>query len=172
MIFYPDLYINNIKEITIEMLKEHNIKGLMLDVDNTLIDFDRNMLEGTPLWCKQLKDDNIKMCILSNSNKIDKVKAVAYQLDIPYINFAKKPLKSGFRKAQKILELDESKIAVVGDQIMTDVLGGNLCKMFTILTKPLHEKDIFITKIKRPLERCIVKGYLKKIEKGDDRNVF
>ncbi len=122
MIFYPDVYLNNVKDITIELLKKNDIKGLLLDVDNTLIDFDLKILEGSKEWCKNLKSKGIKLCILSNTNKIEKVKKVAKELDLPYINFAKKPFKKGFKKAMKFLELEAKNIAAVGDQIMTDVL--------------------------------------------------
>lgn len=122
MIFYPNIYINNVKEISVELLQKNNIKGLLVDVDNTLIDFNLNILDGTDKWCNKLKQSNIKICILSNTNKTEKVKKVAKKLDIEYINFAKKPFKSGFKKAIKLLELEPKNIAVVGDQIMTDVL--------------------------------------------------
>lgn len=122
MILYPSIYLNNVKEITIELLKSNNIKGLLLDVDNTLIDFNKKILEGSKEWCEDLKKQGIKLCILSNTNKIEKVKKVAKELDIPYINFAKKPSKKGFKKAIDLLELDAKNVAAVGDQIMTDVL--------------------------------------------------
>lgn len=122
MIFYPDIYLNNVKEITLKLLKENNIKGLLLDVDNTLIDFNLKILEGSKRWCEDLKKEGIKICILSNTNKIEKVKKVAKELDLQYINFAKKPFKKGFKKAINLLELDAKDIAVAGDQIMTDVL--------------------------------------------------
>ena len=122
MILYPDIYLNNVKEITIDLLKKNNIKGLLLDVDNTLIDFDLKVLEGSKKWCEALKKENIKLCILSNTNKIEKVKKVARELNLPYINFAKKPFKKGFKTAMKLLNLEAKEIATVGDQIMTDVL--------------------------------------------------
>ena len=122
MILYPNIYLNNVKEITIELLKKNNIKGLLLDVDNTLIDFDLKILEGSKEWCDNLKKEGIKLCILSNTNKIEKVKKVARELDLQYINFAKKPFKKGFKKAINLLKLNAENIAVVGDQIMTDVL--------------------------------------------------
>ena len=124
MILYPKIYLENIKEITIELLSKNNIKGLILDVDNTLIDFDKNILEGLDKWAKTMENNNIKMCILSNTNKIEKVKKAANYLNIKYINFAKKPCKKGFKEAQKLLEIENPEnIAVVGDQIFTDVFG-------------------------------------------------
>lgn len=158
---YPDLYLTNIKKITLELLKEKNIKGLILDVDNTLIDYDKNLLEGAKEWCDNLKQNNIKICILSNTNQIKKVEKVAKILDLEYIYFAHKPNKKGFYKAQKLLDLKVEEIATVGDQIFTDVLGGNRVGMYTILTKPIDDRDIVLTKIKRPFEKMVVKKYLK-----------
>jgi len=162
MFLYPNYYCDKVTDITIELLKENNIKGLILDVDNTLIDFDRNMLEGTEEWIDRMKKNGIKCIILSNSNKIDKVTKVGETLDISFIYFATKPLKRGFKKAQKELGLDSENIAVVGDQIFTDVIGANRSKMFSILVNPIAKKDIWITRFKRPIEELIVKSYVKK----------
>lgn len=158
---YPKEYLNSVKDISIELLNKNNIKGLILDVDNTLISLDKKMPAGIVEWVKNIKAKGIKICILSNSNKIDKVEAVAKLIETPYIFFGKKPLKSGFLRAQNILKLKAENIAVVGDQIFTDVIGANRCNMFSILVKPIEEKDYLITKIKRPLEKMIIKKYQK-----------
>ena len=162
---YPKEYFNSVKDITIEFLKENNIKGLILDVDNTLISLDKKMPEGISNWAKKLKEQGIKLCILSNSNKIEKVEAVAKIIEVPYIFFGKKPLKSGFIRAKEILKLQNENIAVVGDQIFTDIIGANRCNMFSILVKPIEEKDYLITKIKRPIEKFIIKNMKKRKEK-------
>ena len=80
MIFYPNIYLKNAIEITIDLLNKNNIKGLLLDVDNTLIDFNLKILDGAKEWANDLKNKGIKLCILSNTNKIDKVKKVAKEL--------------------------------------------------------------------------------------------
>ena len=72
--------------------------------------------------------------------------------------------KKGLLKASKTLQLNPENIATVGDQIFTDVRGGNRCKMFSILVKPIDEKDVFLTVIKRPLENLVIKKYLKSIK--------
>lgn len=159
---YPKAYFNNIKDITIEFLQTHNIKGLLIDVDNTLIDYNKNILDGVKEWIDKMRDEGIKLCILSNTNNKLKVQNVSRYLDIPYIFFAMKPLKHGFKKGMKKLKLDSKNIAVIGDQLLTDVLGANRSNMYSILVKPIHEKDIFITKLKRPLERKIMNKYLNK----------
>lgn len=165
MILYPKLYVDNVKEITFELLQENSIKGLILDVDNTLIDYYKNMPAGVGKWCEDLKNKGIKFCIASNSNKKEKVKEVSQKLKIPYIYFAKKPLKMGLNKAKNIMGLKAKEVAVVGDQIFTDVLGANRCKMFSILVNPIEEKDIFITVIKRPIENLIKNNYEKNTTK-------
>ena len=158
---YPKEYLSSVKDISLELLNKYNIKGLILDVDNTLINLDRKMPEGVSDWAKNLKNNGIKICILSNSHKIDKVGAVAKILNVPYIFFGKKPLKSGFLRAKDILKLDNENIAVVGDQIFTDIIGANRCNMFSILVKPIEEKDYLITRMKRTIEKLIIKNYEK-----------
>ena len=138
-----------------------------------MIDYYKVFPKGTKEWVQDLKKEGIKFCILSNSNKLEKVRSVAKQIDVPYFYFGKKPLKVGFFKARKKLGLKSENIAAVGDQIMTDIIGANRCKMFSILVKPIKEKDIFITRVKRPLENMIIKRYLKRQErKQEKKDVF
>ncbi len=162
MNLYPKIYLKKVQEITYQMLQENGILGVILDVDNTLIDYYKNMPEGVQKWCENLKKQGIKFCIASNSNKKEKVEMVANKLDIPYIYFAKKPLKRGLRKACTIMQIEPEKVAVVGDQIFTDILGANRTGMYSILVEPIEEKDIFITLIKRPIENYIKKKYEEK----------
>ena len=126
MNIYPKAYFNNVQEITIGFLLKNKIKALILDVDNTLIDYNKNLSEDIIEWSK-----------------------------IPYKLFAKKPFKKGFLEVKNILKIKEENIAVVGDQIFTDIIGGNSCKMFTILVDPIDKKDYWYTAWKRPLENKI-----------------
>lgn len=165
MILYPKAHFNNVREIDIEFLRQNNIRALILDVDNTLIDYDKNLEDGTIEWAQELKENGIKLYILSNSNKKEKVETVAKKLNIKYEYFAKKPLKRGFQKVQKELNEKAENIGVVGDQIFTDVVGGNRCKMFSILVEPIDEKDIWITMLKRPIEKAIKNKYKETVMK-------
>lgn len=162
MNLYPKIYLKKVQEITYQMLQENGILGVILDVDNTLIDYYKNMPKGVKEWCESLKEKGIKFCIASNSNKKEKVQMVANKLEVPYIYFAKKPLKRGLRKACTIMQIEPEKVAVVGDQIFTDILGANRTGMYSILVEPIEEKDIFITLIKRPIENYIKKKYEEK----------
>lgn len=165
MIFYPKDYFKRVSEISLEYLKANNIKGLILDVDNTLIDYYKNISENTIKWANELKQNGIKMCILSNSNKKEKVRDVAQKLELEYSYFGMKPLKRGFKKAKQILGLENSEIAVIGDQIFTDVIGANRMKMHSILVEPIEEKDILVTLIKRPIENYIKKKFIENVKK-------
>lgn len=165
MKIYPKEYLRSVLDINMEFLNKNNLKGLILDIDNTLIDFDKNLSEEIVNWCEELKQNGIKFCIVSNTNKVEKVKTVADRLNLQYYYFAKKPCKGGFIKAQRYLNLQPECIGVVGDQIFTDVIGGNRMKMFSILVMPLDKRDIWATKIKRPIEDLVIKSYLRKKKK-------
>ena len=166
---YPNIYLKKVEDITIQTLIKNKIKLLILDVDNTLIDYYKNLSEEVINWAKEMKGQGIKLYILSNTNNEEKVKTVAKKLDIQYKHFAMKPLKRGFKYVQKETNINSENIAVVGDQIFTDVLGGNRSKMFTILVEPIDsKKDYWYTAWKRPIENKIKNKYKTKEEKNND----
>lgn len=167
MILYPNKLVNSVKEITLEMLHKNKINALILDVDNTLINIKQELSEDVKNWVQNMKDNNIKLYILSNTNDKEKVGKVANALDIPYRNLAKKPFKKGFLEVQNILKEQPENIATVGDQIFTDVIGGNRCKMFTILVEPIQKKEYWYTRWKRPIENVIKNKYKKHTIKGE-----
>lgn len=168
---YPNLYLKKVEDITIETLMKNKIKLLILDVDNTLIDYHKNISESVITWAKEMRGQGIKLYILSNTNDENKVKEVAEKLKIQYKHFAMKPLKRGFKYVQKQANIKPENIAVVGDQIFTDVLGGNRSKMFTILVDPIDDKkDYWYTAWKRPIENKIKKNYQAK--EGKNKNVY
>lgn len=165
MLIYPNSYFKSVDKITIEFLKKNKIKALILDVDNTLIDYYKNISIQVKQWVRNLKEDGIKLYILSNTNHKEKVEKVAKILDLPYQMFAKKPSKSGFLSVQNQLKEKNENIGVVGDQIFTDIIGGNRCKMYTILVDPVTSKDYWYTAWKRPIENVIKNRYIKKQKK-------
>ncbi len=164
MKIYPKAYFDKVEEITIEFLKKNKLKALILDVDNTLIDKQRNMTEKVIEWVRNLKGQGVKLYILSNSNNTEKVEEISQKLKVPYHKFAMKPLKMGFKKALKELNEKAENTAIVGDQIFTDIIGGNRCNIYTILVDPIKEKEFWYTAWKRPIENKI-KSKLDKIVK-------
>ena len=155
MNIYPDAYFKKVEDINVEFLNKNRIKALLLDVDNTLVDHTKKMTENVIKWAKELKGQGVKLYILSNTNDKQKIENIVKQIDIPYQHFAMKPLKRGFKKAQKALGEKSENIAIVGDQIFTDVIGGKRCHMYTILVEPIKEKDFWYTAWKRPIENKI-----------------
>ena len=155
MKIYPDAYFKRVEDIDIEFLNKHKIKALLLDVDNTLVDHTKKMTESVKKWAKELKGQGVKLYILSNTNDKEKIQSIVKKIDIPYQLFAMKPLKRGFKKAQKELGEKSENIAIVGDQIFTDIIGGKRCNIYTILVEPIQEKDFWYTAWKRPIENKI-----------------
>ncbi len=155
MNIYPNGYFRKVEDITIEYLLNHKIKVLILDADNTLIDYYQTLTDTVVAWAKELKGQGMKLYILSNTNNKQKVEKIAKTLEIPYHNFAMKPLKKGFLRIQREVQEAPEKIAVVGDQLFTDILGGNRCHMYTILVDPIQTKDYWYTAWKRPIENKI-----------------
>lgn len=170
MLLYPNAYFNKVEEITIEFLQKNKIKVLLLDVDNTLIDYQKKLSDNVVNWAKMMKGQGIKLYILSNSHRRNKVKTIASELDISYKSFAMKPLKRGFLKIQKEMDEKPENMAIVGDQIFTDIIGGNRCHMFTILVDPIDKKDFWYTAWKRPIENKIKKEFYNKQRRNE--NVF
>lgn len=148
----PNAEFDIITDITIDFLKENNIKGLILDVDNTLIDLSRNKIEGLDYWINSMIELGIKIAIVSNGRKKKQIELLTNKHGLIYVFFALKPFKRGIKKARKELDLCYNEIAEIGDQIFTDVWVSNKTKMFSILTKPVEMEKSFLQKFKRKIE--------------------
>lgn len=158
----PDLRYASVPAISFEDLSAKGVEGILLDIDNTLIDYTKKLSKEVVDWVYEAKKQGYKVCILSNSNKLDKIIPIAETLGIKYISFAKKPAKSGYLKAMQLLETDVTKLAMVGDQVFTDVLGANRVGMVSVYVEPINKKEYWYTKWKRPIEALILKYDQKK----------
>jgi uncharacterized protein len=160
--FLPNEYVKSIFHITPEDLKDRGIKGIITDLDNTLVEWDRP--EATPeliKWFDAMKEAGIAVTIVSNNNE-KRVKAFAEPLHIPFIFQARKPMRQAFRKALAIMKLKKEEVVVIGDQLLTDVLGGNLSGFYTILVVPVSKTDGTWTKVNRKIERQIMNFFRKR----------
>ena len=117
---------------------------------------DKKPLENLEKWIENLKKQNIKICIASNSIRKGKIRNVAKKLDIPFIYFSTKPLKRGLKKALEIIQENPENVAEIGDQLFTDVWGANRLKMFSILTKPISPEKTKLGEIKRKIEKIFL----------------
>lgn len=157
--FYADAYLNNILDVTPEFLKERNLKGLILDIDNTLIGHNVPMPDDKIMaHLRLLEKEGIKLCVVSN-NRFERVKNFSEKIGVKFfVHDALKPKARGYNLASKEMELDKKEIAAVGDQIFTDVWGARRAGCFAILTKPLHKGgEGFFIALKRILEKPFLK---------------
>ncbi len=154
----PDAYVKNIYGIKPDRLKTNGIKGLILDIDNTLVpthapDADNRVIQ----YIKELQSNGIKAIIVSNA-KQHRVERFAMPLGIDYIYKALKPFGKGYREAIRRMNLKPEEVAIIGDQLFTDIVGGNLAGVKTILISPIDPDEPFLLKLKRLAEKPFLKG--------------
>lgn len=153
--FVPDLYVESIYSIDFNRLKQQGLKSVMVDLDNTLVETKRPFATDKLIdWLREAKEAGLQVMIVSNNTK-SRVAKFAEPLGIPFIHTAKKPLNRAFKKALKLLNSERSETAIVGDQLLTDVLGGNRMGLYTILVVPISNQDNIFTKLNRRIERQI-----------------
>ncbi|WP_047986354.1 YqeG family HAD IIIA-type phosphatase [Ornithinibacillus californiensis] len=160
--FLPNEHVKRIFDIKPQDLKERGIKGIITDLDNTLVAWDVKSASPEVIeWFKQMKDNGIKVTIMSN-NKEERVKMFSEPLGTPFVFSARKPLRRAFLTAAKQMELNKEEIVVIGDQLLTDVLGGNSAGLYTILVVPIVQTDEKITQFNRRIERKIMNYFRRK----------
>ncbi|MDQ0224791.1 hypothetical protein CHH83_21985 [Bacillus sp. 7586-K] len=161
-LFLPGEYVKSIFHISPKKLKEQGIKGIITDLDNTLVEWDRpNATPQLIEWFKEVKENGMDITIVSNNNE-KRVKDFSDPLDIKFIYKARKPMGKAFLKAIKGMNLKKEEVVVIGDQLLTDVLGGNRNGFQTILVVPVASTDGFFTRINRKIERRIMQSLKRK----------
>ena len=157
-IFLPDIFVDTVFDMDLEDLKSKKIKAFIFDIDNTLATYAMPVAdEKTAAWVKKLKADGFKIFIVSNNDK-ERVRVFSENIDVPYFGKALKPLGIFLRRACKSMGVTPKETALVGDQLFTDVWGGNLLNMTTVLVKPISEVEDGFVKFKRQFERRILKN--------------
>lgn len=162
--FKPDFHFDSLYKIDYKLLKENNIKNLLIDLDNTIVKPDAKKFTKKEIYhLKKLQKDFL-VIIFSNSPK-NRVKNFIKDSKIEYNYNSLKPSHIGFNKVFKKYDIEKDETAIIGDQLLTDILGGNTYCITTILINPLVTKDFVLTKPNRLIENII----LKKLEK---KNIF
>lgn len=155
--FIPTKAVEKVTDISIKMINEMNIKGIILDVDETLANHgSQEPFEGVNAWIRRLEESGKKIIIVSNNFK-DRVEPFAKYLKVPYITVGLKPIPVGLIRAARNMKCKTNEMVVVGDQIFTDILGANLCGMKSILVEPTGSAKGFMMRVKRKLEKSIRK---------------
>jgi len=162
-ILKPNIYVNSIYNINLDKLsKTKKIKGIIIDLDNTLVAWGSNEIDSRIIdWIKDAKKLNMKLCILSNSRS-KRANNFSQIFDIHYFSGSIKPFNGSFIKALDFLGTENNDTIVIGDQIFTDIWGGNRLKLFTILVAPITKRDFIGTFFQRILEKIILYFWLKR----------
>jgi HAD superfamily phosphatase (TIGR01668 family) len=158
MAFRPERFYSSVDCIQPEQLVAVGIGFVLLDVDNTIVARGTNIIEpAARQWINQLLKRGIRVCLLSN-NWHRVVLNYASQLGLPIVYRAVKPLPAAFIKAKRMIGGKARQTLVVGDQLITDIVGGRFLGMHTVLVKPLAERDLKHTLLLRHLERWLLGG--------------
>ena len=146
-ILQPDLVLgDSVMKLTIDILQEHNIKGLVLDVDETLVPITAmNASPELTLWVEEIKPV-VSLWLASNNLSQTRIGRIAESLNLPYITGAAKPSRRKLRRAINAMNLPVERVAMVGDRLFTDVLAGNRLGMFTILVEPMVDAGYALRK--------------------------
>ena len=164
----PKKYYKNVLSVDYDKLKKDGIKCLIFDLDNTLAPANSNEVSKEIInKIKSLKK-SFTVYILSNNSHRERLDTVSNALNIKYVPLAAKPSTRGFKKIKKLENLKYEDMCMIGDQIVTDIIGGNRAGVLTILVDPLGE-DLKVTFMNRKVESIIIKRLTKKglFKKGD-----
>lgn len=157
MLLRPFIKLTKITDITFKILEKYGIKFLILDVDNTLSTHHGTVLtDGLEEWLESMKNAGIGLVILSNSKR-ERVEPFAERLSLPYISMGLKPLPFKFKQTLNAIGAVKKETAIVGDQVFTDTLGGNLYGIKTVLLDPIKPETSKSFRFKRKIERKVIK---------------
>ncbi len=167
-LLHPDLYVRFLTDIPLSKLRNQGISGLIIDLDNTVAEWGCvKLTRKVRVWFADLKKHELKACLVSN-NRGSRVQTIAERLNIPAISRAGKPRRRSFRQAMAILGTGAGDTAVIGDQVLTDVLGGNRLGLYTILVMPINKREFIGTKLIRLVENLVTRHLVLSDLKGNE----
>jgi HAD superfamily phosphatase (TIGR01668 family) len=152
----PDELAHRVADIELARLRSQGIEGIVLDVDNTLVPWGTcDIDEETESWVRRAKQD-FAVCLLSNSVRGRRMRALARRLGVPGISvwgLGRKPFGGGLRRALRLMGTAPRQTAMIGDQLLADILGGNRVGMHTVWVRRISEREFVTTRAARPIER-------------------
>ena len=160
--FMPNDYVQSVFQIDIEKLANSGFKGIITDLDNTLVGWDvKTPTKEIQEWFKKANDLGLTITIVSNNNE-KRVSGFSKDLDVDFIFKARKPMGRAFKKAIHHMNIKPEETIVIGDQMLTDVLGGNNNGLYTIMVVPVKKTDGFLTRLNRIIERRLLNYFKRK----------
>ena len=162
--FFPDDYMVSTYVIPFEKLYEKGYRGVIFDIDNTLVPHGAPADDRAIALFDRLKSIGFSCCLLSN-NQLPRVKSFNDRVNVFFIENAHKPSTKNYRKAMEIMHTDEKTTIFIGDQLFTDVYGANRAGIRTILVSPIHPKEEIQIVLKRYLEKIVLYFYRRRQRK-------
>lgn len=160
--FMPNDYVQSVFQIDVEKLANSGFKGIITDLDNTLVGWDvKTPTKEIQEWFKKANDLGLTITIVSNNNE-KRVSGFSKDLDVDFIFKARKPMGRAFKKAIQHMNIKPEETIVIGDQMLTDVLGGNNNGLYTIMVVPVKKTDGFLTRLNRIIERRLLNYFKRK----------
>lgn len=166
--FFPDRYVASTYVIDFEQLYEEGYRGLIFDIDNTLVPHGAPADRRAAALFDRLKRIGFRCCLISN-NQEPRVKMFNQDIGVDYVYNAHKPSTKNYVKAMEIMGTDKENSLFIGDQLFTDVWGAKRAGIRNILVKPIHPKEEIQIVLKRYLERIVLHFYKKSLKKGNQR---
>jgi HAD superfamily phosphatase (TIGR01668 family) len=156
--FCPDYHVTSIEQISPEDLVEHGVKGVLLDLDNTLLPWKSSDIPASTLdWIASCKKCGLKLCLVSNTRNLPRLEAIAKRMDIAYIRGKMKPSRDGFRRGLEMIGCTAKESVMIGDQMFTDIWGGNRAGTRTIWVEKMAPREFIGTRVSRVLERIVLR---------------
>jgi uncharacterized protein len=168
--FYPDSFEESTYKIDFEGLYAVGYRGIIFDIDNTLVPHGAPADDKSIALFKRLREIGFQMMLLSN-NKEPRVKSFNDDVKASYIFKANKPMTAGYLKAIEQMQTTKQTTVFVGDQLFTDVWGAKNAGIYSILVKPIHPKEEIQIVLKRILERIVLHFYFKKVKREREKGV-
>ena len=160
--YIPDIYKKSIYSIDYDKLKERGIKCILFDLDNTIVPISiKKPNKKIKELFNELKSKGFKLIIFSNNNKV-RLKPFKDELEVDCAFSCKKPMRKKYDIILNDYKYSVSEVAIIGDNIVTDILGGNKIGITTVLVNPISNKEYFLAQITRLFEKCIIKKLCKK----------
>ena len=160
--FFPDRYVASTYIIDYEKLYEEGVRGLIFDIDNTLVPHGAPADERAVRLFARLKDIGFRCCLISN-NQEKRVKTFNEPIRVDYVYNAHKHTVKDYIKALEIMGTDRESTVFIGDQLFTDVWGAKRAGIPNILVKPIHPREEIQIVLKRYLEKIVLYFYRKSL---------
>lgn len=152
----PDSRVDTVYDIDLQALRAQGILGVILDLDNTIIPWGMRQAPSELFrWIASARTLGLRLCIVSN-NRGPRVTRLAAALDLPAVTGAWKPGRASLHRALSVMGTAPETTALVGDQLLTDILGGNRLGLYTILVRPQSRREFFLTRVVRLIERLVI----------------